>query len=396
MKQKFLIILFTINFGNSYTQITPGFDKEEARDMIALCNSFTFIDLYNSDERILPPNYKKIYTSGVFGLDNKFQLYEGNNLIVINLRGSTADMNSWLENIYSSMIPANGVVKISEQTYNYSFARDTSAAVHAGYAIGILALSNDMIYHINSFNRQGIFDFIITGHSQGGSLANMLRAYLENLPESTISAKNRFKTYSFAAPMVGNKEFAEEYNTRYCANQTSYNIVNPEDIIPRFPLAYNENYVSENLQKLLDDPKTFDPKQMLFEGLMNRFGNVISRSVNSLGSSVSNQIQRDLGNVEMPPYKKEINYQKLGNRVEIPPVEFPLILRDSSILKNDSLMAINPRDSRGYFINKDLYIKEPWHYQHKPYNYYVSLLKVYFPSEYAGLKRKYLPENITR
>ncbi|MEZ5108735.1 MAG: hypothetical protein R2829_07170 [Bacteroidia bacterium] len=33
---------------------SPGFNKEEMRDMIAICNSFTFIDLYKSDEAIIP------------------------------------------------------------------------------------------------------------------------------------------------------------------------------------------------------------------------------------------------------------------------------------------------------------------------------------------------------
>ena len=43
-----------------------GLDKSEMRDMIALCNSFTFIDLYKSDKDIIPKDYRKVYTSGVF------------------------------------------------------------------------------------------------------------------------------------------------------------------------------------------------------------------------------------------------------------------------------------------------------------------------------------------
>ena len=48
------------------SQLQPGFDKYEARDLIAICNSFTFLDLYNSDQEILPAGYEKRYTSGVF------------------------------------------------------------------------------------------------------------------------------------------------------------------------------------------------------------------------------------------------------------------------------------------------------------------------------------------
>ncbi|MEZ5068263.1 MAG: hypothetical protein R2847_07085 [Bacteroidia bacterium] len=86
---------------------SPGFNKEEMRDMIAICNSFTFIDLYKSDEAIIP-RVNKVYTSGVFGMDNRYQVYKNGNVAVINFRGSTAKQVSWLENIYASMIPAKG------------------------------------------------------------------------------------------------------------------------------------------------------------------------------------------------------------------------------------------------------------------------------------------------
>jgi hypothetical protein len=73
--KKIFLILFSINISvYSYCQLSAGFQKEEARDMIAICNSFPFIDLYNSDNEILPDGYKKVYTSGVFGMDNKFQM----------------------------------------------------------------------------------------------------------------------------------------------------------------------------------------------------------------------------------------------------------------------------------------------------------------------------------
>jgi hypothetical protein len=96
----------------------------------------------------------------------------------------------------------------------------------------------------------------------------------------------------------------------------------------------------------------------------------------------------------MPEYVKDIRYYKLSERIEVPPVEYPRVLKDSSILHNDSLMAVYTRDAEGHFINTDLYKKEPWAYQHKPYNYYVSILKMYFPEQYATLPKKFLQENL--
>jgi len=363
--------------------------------MIAMCNSFTFLDLYNSDSEIIPPGYEKIYTSGTFGMDNKYQIYQKGNVAVINLRGSTDKKSSWLENINSAMIPAKGTMKISGGYFHYTFARDLNAAVHSGYALGIAFLSKDLLFHINSLNREGVYYFIITGHSQGGSLANMLRAYLENLSHHEISSENQFKTYAFAAPMVGNKEFAAEYKDRYCDNQRSFNIVNPDDDIPTFPLSYNDNnYVADNLKTLFSDHESFNFKKMLSDGAVLLFEDGVSKSVKKFSSSVNRQISKDLGPVELPPYAEGINYQRLENRVEIEPAVFPKVLKDSTILHNETLMHMYMRDPQGNFYNTELYEKESWTYQHKPYNYYVTILKMYFPEEYQALKRKFLPENV--
>jgi hypothetical protein len=391
----FVLIIFTTISCSSFSQIKQEFDKKEVLDMIKICNSYTFLDLYNSDVTIIPKGYKKIYTSGVFGMDNKFQLYQKGKIVVINLRGSTDKKVSWLANIYSAMIPASGTINISGNDFHYCFAQDTNAAVHSGYALAIAYLHQDILYHISNLNRNGIYDFIITGHSQGGALANILRAYFENLSDSLLSSENKFKTIAFAAPMIGNQAFASEYNNRFADNNTSYNIINPADPIPKFPTSYNDShFLSDNLESLLVNKEPLNFKKMATDGLFILFEKEITQSVKKLGYSTSAQISKELGPVQMPEYIDEFNYQILQNRLEIPPVTYPKMLKDSAILQNDSLMAIYTLGPDGHFLNEDLYIKEPWAYQHKPYNYYVSVLKKYFPEQYALLKRRYLPENL--
>jgi hypothetical protein len=390
-----LFFLFAALNVSIFAQFADGYNKQEVRDMIALCNSYTFLDLYNSDAEIIPHGYEKIYTSGIFGMDNKYQIYRKGNVAVINLRGSTDKKASWLENINSAMIPAKGRMKISGEYFQYCFAKDINAAVHSGYALGIAFLSKDILYHIKSLNLEGVYHFIITGHSQGGSLANMLRAYLENLTANDISKGNKFKTYSFAAPMVGNKNFTEEYKALYAFNNSSFNIVNPDDAVPTFPLNYNNSdYMSDNLKTLFSDKESFSFKKMMSDGVVLLFENGITKSVKSFSTSVNKQIEKDLGPVELPPYVEDINYQRLESRIEIQPAVFPKMLKDSSILKNETLMHMYMRDPNGNFYNEELYAKESWTYQHKPYNYYVSILKMYFPDEYALLKRKFLRENV--
>ncbi|MFN3403779.1 MAG: lipase family protein [Cytophagaceae bacterium] len=394
MKKTVVIIFLSLSI-QTFAQLKSGFIKEEARDMIALCNSFTFLDLYKSDSEIIPKNYKKIYTSGVFGMDNKYQIYLNGNTAIINVRGSTAKKISWLENINSAMIPAKGTIITKEDTFNYCFANHPKAAVHTGFALGVAFLRADLLHQIKNLNKDGIYNFILTGHSQGGALCNLLRSYFEHLPAGVISEKNNFKTYTFAAPMVGNKEFNEEYSKLYCENLSSFNVVNPSDPIPTMPLSYNNtNYVGENLKNLIFERESFSLKKTVSDGLVLLFEENVSKVVKKFGESTTQQIKKEVGDVTIPEYAEDINYHKVCNVIEIFPAFYPRILKDSTILQNDSLMTVYKRGSDGYFVNKELYKKEPWGYQHKPYNYYVSILLQYFPEDYKKLRRTYLEENL--
>ncbi len=388
MRIVILLILIMMST-QSFSQFKSGFDKYEARDMLAICNSFTFIELYNSDTEILPPKYIKRYTSGTFGTDNKFQIYVNGKVGVINLRGSTSKKTSWLANINSSMIPSTGMMKLSDEDIYYKFAADTNASVHAGYALAVAYLSKEIIFHINTLNREGISDIIITGHSQGGAIANLLRAYLENLPEAVISINNKFKTYSFAAPMTGNEEFSKEYNLRFCENKTSFNIINQGDPVPRFPLSYDDkDFITNNVKNLLFNSKEFSFKKTMIDGAVLLLEDNISRSIKRVSSSATGQVSKDIGQILMPDYVSDINYSKIGNIVEIYPVEYPKILKDSTILDNDSIIDVYGKCENGHILNEKLYKDEPWTFQHKPYNYYLSFMIMFFPDQYMKLERK--------
>lgn len=396
MKHTLLFILFSY-FTVSAEEFKRGFNASEAKDMIAICNSYTFLDLYHSDSEILPKGYNKTYTSRTLGMDNKYQIYQKGTIGVINIRGSTDKSLSWMENFYASMIPAKGVIKTPDYTFNYCFARDTSAAVHAGYALGIAFLSKDILHQLKELNKQGIFNIIITGHSQGGALAHLLCAYLENSPNSIVSKKNTFKTYAFADPMTGNKAFVDEYNSRFCTNQTSFSIINPDDFVPTLPMSYNAegNFISpETISSLFFDRTNFDFKQLAMDFALKKLEKTLSGYLKYASHALEKRISETIGDVIMPTYLEDINYKAIENRIELPSFEYPKILKDSTILSNDSLMTIYKRDLNGVFYEKSLYKKEPMRYQHKPYNYYVAILKKYFKEEYEKLNRNYLPENL--
>lgn len=378
----------------SFGQLEAGFKKEEARDMIAICNSFSFLELYNSDIEIIPSQYIKIYTSPVIGMDNQFQIYQKGDIAVINFRGSTSKKISWLENIYSAMIPAKGTIEVSGKNFKYRFAKDKEAAVHAGYSLGVAFLYKDILKQIKGLNRKGVRHFIITGHSQGGALANMLRAYLENLSFLKLSKRNKFKTYSFAAPMVGDKKFAEEYNAKYGLDQTSFNIVNPDDRIPKLPLSYNEpNSLSENMNTFLLNKESSSFTKIISDGIAQILEECGTKSVKAVCGRVSEQIAKETGPFVMPELIGSINYSKLNNLIEINPSVFPKVLKDSTILEKKSSLFAPRIGEDGHYKNKRLYHKQSWSYQHKPYNYYTSILQMYFPEEYQVLDRKYILED---
>jgi len=379
----------------SPAQINHALNKQEALEMIALCNSFTFLELYNSDADIIPEAYKKTYTSGVFGMDNRFQIYEKGMMAVINIRGSTDKQISWLENIYSAMIPAKGKIEIEGQTFDYTFSKDKEAAVHSGFALGLAYLHSDLISRIQMLNQKGIYDIILTGHSQGGALVNLFRAYLSYLPEDVISPKNTYKVYSFAAPMLGNKSFIQEFNTKYVDQNKAFSFINTSDPIPELPVSYNDsNFFKDNIKALLFDRESFSLKKTVSDGSILLLENKIGKYVKRFGNSTSNKISKDLGHVVMPGYVNDFNYMRQKNEIFLGKFLYPKILKDSSILENDSLMAIYPRHPNGHFVNERLYKKASWTFQHKPYNYYVSLLEMYFPTKYAVLTRRYLIENL--
>jgi len=383
-----VILLISVNLN---AQLKPGFEPEEAQDLIAICNSYTFLELYEDDTDIIPKGYKKKFTSETIGMDNQFQIYSTGKTGVIHFRGSTSQVTSWIENMYSAMIPAKGVVKINNKEHTYQFANDTLAAVHSGYALAILLQAPSLLEQIKQLNAQGIHSILITGHSQGGALATLCRAYLEHLPSETVAAKNQFKTYSFANPMVGNKAFAEEYNTMYSADKTSFRIINPADMIQEMPVHYDEDKKLINAERIfntISGKEKLSLKKLSVEFVARNFERTLANHIGFSNRQIERFVSKVITSIEMPEYTKDINYYKAGAVMTLRPFVYPTVAIEESQLSEYDLKDLL-QDDNGTF-----YKKEPAFFQHKPYNYYVGVLQKYLPKEYDSLKRKYLPENL--
>jgi len=374
------------------SQIQTGFDKYEGRDMISLCNSYTQIRLFNTDSAIVPKSYKKIYTSGVYGLDNKFQIWRKGKIAIVVFRGSTAKKSSWLENMYSVMILAKGsIVLPGMERVDYRFAKSNDAKVHAGWSLGVAFIIQDLIHEIQRLNARGVYDFILTGHSQGGALCQLSRAYLENLQKGVISNQCRFKTYAFASPMIGNEAFIREYTQRYERVGTSFSIFNPDDLVPKLPQTVHSKsdkfYSLNNISRLLDSTSNFTFKDFAFRAVTETISkDPVEKYIKLAGYSVHKQIEDEIGPLKMPKYTRDLEYVANPNRIVIGPFD-KLEDQLSFNADADSLSA----ETKNYREQLSAY-RGGKMYQHKPYNYYLYYLKKYFTEDYVRIidRQRYL------
>lgn len=384
---RILFIFFIISYTSVFAQFQAGLNTGEVKDMVMICNSFTYLEEYGNDDKMIPAGYKKVYMSPVLGMDNKFQVFRKGKVGVVNFRGSTNKKISWMENCYSAMISSSGEIRIGDQKHTYKFSDNPEAHVHSGYVLALMYLKQDLIKQIKALNNQGVYHIIITGHSQGGSLAMMTRALLEF--ESKVSTKNQFKVYTFAQPMVGNSAFISEYNKKYCDTDLSYSFINPGDAVPSMPMSFNDStYWKQNFEDLISKDREFDAKEMVKDGASILFKRRIRKTSTWFSSSVNKQIKKELGEIEMPQPTGDINFAQVGNIIEIDPPAYPLVLKDSTVLQDTAFLARYPRDENGIFLNKNVYKKVTMMQHHKTYNYYTGVLKKYFPKEYEAIEPK--------
>ena len=386
----FIAIIILLYSVVSFGQIQPGFNVNEANYTISMCNSFNFLKQFGSNNDIIPNAFNQSYTSDILSMDNKFEVYEDGQIAVINYRGSTDKMISWVENFYSAMIPAKGSITIDGEVHQYAFASDIHAAVHAGYGLTIVMLSEAIKKQITVLNKKGIHDIVITGHSQGGALATMTRAYLENLLNGELSSKNTYKTYAYAQPMSGNLEFAEEYNARFSDEGTSYSIINPKDPVPYLPLNYEEDKLvtKDKIKGWLFGKEEFKAKKLGQDAFIRLFESGITGYIKGTNSLINKILGLKFGKIEMPEFVADINYYPTGDIKEVPEFKYPKIEANVSGYSEKELKEFEQAS------NGKWYKKEAKYFQHKPYNYYVGVLKKWDGQEFRSLNKTYLVSDL--
>lgn len=410
---KVLVVLFIILKSSIiFAQKAQKFNAKEAADMIALCNSYTYQELYGDDAEIIPEGYLRYYQSEPVGMDNMYQIYIKDTIGVVNFRGSTAELVSWWENFQAAMIPASGEIRGDLGTLTYDFAITEGATVHSGYSLGLVFLSLDILPQLDSLKTKGVKQIIITGHSQGGALANLFFALLNTDTDCDICDQFSYRVYAFAAPMVGNDVFCKEYNERYCKNHESYNILNVADPIPRLPFKFDDTISYDDvsgksmewainnilptkgyfLRKL--SKKKYSYNKMLASLLKYQLKGYVTHELLFMSEFAAKQSAKHYdSDIQLPEFIKNIEFDYVDNVIKLSAFEYPKVLKDSSKLNNKRVHK-KLTDNKETRSEKRYYKKGSWVYQHKPYNYYVHFLKEFQKPDYEGLEKKYLLENL--
>jgi predicted lipase len=315
--------LFVIDSFGQTTKLKPGFDKEEFLEMLKI-SSYQGDTLYNPNLPA-PQRFNKIFRSKTIGLDNRWDLWISNQSVaVISIRGTTTEQSSWLENFYAAMIPAKGSLKLSNDfSFEYHLCDDDKAAVHTGWLIATAFLSRDIIPKIDSLSKNGINQFYIMGHSQGGAIAYLLTAHFLNLQkQKQLSSNFVFKTYCSAAPKPGNLHFAYAYENM-TKGGWSFTVVNSADWVPEAPFSI-QTTMDFNPSNPFVNAKSTIKKAPFFKRLaLNYFYNSLDKPTKKankryqkqLGNTLGGFIKKLLPEYEIPKYYNSSNYARAGQSI---------------------------------------------------------------------------------
>jgi len=317
-----LVVLFSSQ--NAFSQkLNPGYDPIEYFELLKI-SSQQGDSLYNPDLPF-PEKHKRTYRSPVMGLDNRWELWESEDSVaVISIRGTTTNQLSWVENFFSAMVPATGKIKLSTDfEFEYQLAQDKDAAVHIGWLTAVGFLGRDMLPKIDSLAANGIKEFLIIGHSQGGSIAILLAAYFENLKlKGELVPNITFKTYSSAGPKPGNLFFAYDFEAM-TQDGWAFNVVNTADWVPEGPFSIQttEDFNASNPFTLVRGGlKTLPFKERIvlskiYKNLENPPKKANKTYQKYLGKMIGNHIQDALPGFEMPELYNSNNYVRTGTQV---------------------------------------------------------------------------------
>lgn len=320
------VIFISVSGCIAQSKLAPGFDKKEYVELLK-----TYQRHYDTikTQIPLPATFKPVYRSQVIGLKNRWDLWkDSSSVALINLRGTTLEPVSWLENFYMAMVPAIGELKLTNNyTFKYHLADNPKAAVHTGWLIGMAFLARDILPKIDSCYKTGIRDFLLMGHSQGGALTYLLTSHLYYLQkQNLLPADIRFKTYCSAGPKPGNVFYAYEYEN-LVAGGWGYNVINAADWVPETPFSvqtlndFNVTNPFGNLEPVIKKQKLIARIAIkhAYKKLKNPSLKAQRNYQKYLGNYASKIVMKSLPEFQPPVYANTVNYARTGPTITLLP-----------------------------------------------------------------------------
>lgn len=322
-----ILLVFCTCAANAQT-LKPIFDPGEYFDMLLRCARQSDKPFENDIPAIVS-EYKRVYRSPEVGLHNKWELWlhKNNTIAIINIRGTTADQDSWLENFYSAMIPAVGELKLTNtNTFHYKFAAIPGAAVHVGWAIGIGSMAPTMVEQLKKYAALGVKQLVIEGHSQGGALSFLLTSYLHYEMDAGRLPHMDIKTYCSAPPKPGNTCYAYDFDN-ITRGGWAYSVVNTADWVPETPFAIQTLSDVNKVNPFVNVKDALRKQNLLVRMYGMHVYRQMSRSVRKadhkfqrhLGRQVSKEVRKYLPEFEPPIYTGGFNYVRAGTPIVLAP-----------------------------------------------------------------------------
>jgi hypothetical protein len=335
-------------------QLKPGFDPDEYTEVLIRC-----ADQANRIADIKPAHkfaWVRVYRAQETGLHNRWDLWLNSTKtqMAINIRGTAPEVDSWIENFYSAMIPAQGTMKISDSnTFDYKFAGDPKAMVHVGWAMGAGSMAPAIITQIQKYYQQGIKQVIVEGHSQGGAISFLLSAYLHyQIAAGKLPADLVIKTYSSAAPKPGNLYFAYDYdyNNR---DGWAFTVVNAADWVPETPFSIQTLNDVNDVSPFTQAKATLKKQKFFVRVYLHHIYRELSHATfksqrkyeKYLGKKAAKYVKKYLPGFEPPKYTHSANYMRAGTSIVLEP--------------DEQYYKLFPNDGKNLFIN---HLFKPYYY----------------------------------
>ncbi|QOS40576.1 lipase family protein [Treponema rectale] len=196
-------------------------------------------------------------------------------LVFVTVRGTPANANEWISNL------------------NVNDTGRSEGAVHEGFFHATTQVHSALVYYLlrNRISPENCI-FLITGHSRGAAIANLLGARL--VDEGWFAAERIFD-YTFAAPNVSSEEKTSDEKYNFI-----FNIVNAEDVVPQVPPRRDMwKYKKFGVTKVLSsywscDEQTYENK--IYAGVNSLFYKFMKRDYYPfrLGSFIPSVVTRVL------------------------------------------------------------------------------------------------------